>query len=127
MSEKYSEWPLEKLKKEKLKIEKAIIVREEKTRKMARAKVIAIAKEAGLELSELLESKGSKPSGSAASVKAGSEKPVRRRKKAAKRAKVPPKYRNPGNSAETWTGRGKQPVWIRDYLAAGGSLESVTI
>lgn len=40
---------------------------------------------------------------------------------------VAPKYRNPANAAQTWTGRGKQPVWVRDAIAAGKSLESMAI
>lgn len=43
------------------------------------------------------------------------------------RGKVPPKYRNPNNAEQTWTGRGKQPVWVRELLAQGRSLESFTI
>ena len=30
--------------------------------------------------------------------------------------KVPPKYRNPKNRAETWAGRGATPRWLRAYL-----------
>jgi len=43
------------------------------------------------------------------------------------RKAVPPKYRNPDNADQTWTGRGKQPVWLRDLLAAGKKLESMAI
>lgn len=42
------------------------------------------------------------------------------RKKARKLGKVAPKYRNPGNSAETWTGRGKQPRWLAAEVLKGG-------
>lgn len=28
-------------------------------------------------------------------------------------AKVAPKYRNPANASETWTGRGREPLWIK--------------
>jgi len=38
-----------------------------------------------------------------------------------------PKYVNPGNPAQTWTGRGRQPQWLKDALAAGKSLEDMTI
>jgi DNA-binding protein H-NS len=41
--------------------------------------------------------------------------------------KVEPKYRNPENPSITWSGRGKQPVWLSEYLAAGGSIEDVRI
>lgn len=38
-----------------------------------------------------------------------------------------PVYRNPSNSAETWTGRGRQPKWVRDALASGARLEDLAI
>lgn len=40
---------------------------------------------------------------------------------------VAPKYMHPGDGSVTWTGRGRQPVWVRDYLEAGGSLEDLLI
>lgn len=33
--------------------------------------------------------------------------------------KVPPKYRNPVNAEETWSGRGKRPRWFNAALKAG--------
>ena len=36
-------------------------------------------------------------------------------------------YRNPSNSAETWTGRGRTPKWVRDAIASGVCLEDLTI
>jgi hypothetical protein len=38
-----------------------------------------------------------------------------------------PAYRNPRNSAETWTGRGRQPKWVRETLARGVRLEELVI
>lgn len=38
-----------------------------------------------------------------------------------------PAYRNPNNSAETWTGKGRQPKWVRDALARGARLEDLAI
>ena len=29
--------------------------------------------------------------------------------------KVPPKYRNPENPEQTWTGRGNKPAWVREF------------
>jgi DNA-binding protein H-NS len=40
---------------------------------------------------------------------------------------VAPKYRNPSDTTQTWTGRGKQPHWVRDALAAGKTLEQLAI
>jgi DNA-binding protein H-NS len=41
--------------------------------------------------------------------------------------KVLPKYRNPQNDAETWSGRGKQPRWLRAELRSGKRLSSFLI
>lgn len=40
---------------------------------------------------------------------------------------VAPKYRHLQNPSLTWTGRGKQPRWVADYLAAGKSLSDLLI
>ena len=40
------------------------------------------------------------------------------------KTKVRVKYMLDGN---TWTGRGKQPAWVRDAVAAGRSLESLLV
>ena len=40
--------------------------------------------------------------------------------------KVAPKYRNPANASETWTGRGKAPIWAA-ALKTAGTLESALI
>ena len=36
-----------------------------------------------------------------------------------KPVRVAPKYRNPENSEQTWTGRGVAPKWMQAYLQAG--------
>ena len=42
--------------------------------------------------------------------------------------KVAPKYRNPDNAEETWTGRGLQPRWMRAAMNGGGkSVEDFRI
>jgi DNA-binding protein H-NS len=38
-----------------------------------------------------------------------------------------PRYRNPENPAETWSGKGKRPGWVEAALAEGKSLESLEI
>ncbi|QLG87676.1 H-NS histone family protein [Chitinibacter bivalviorum] len=35
------------------------------------------------------------------------------------------KYRNPNDPSQTWTGRGRQPAWIQDWVANGGTLEEL--
>ena len=41
--------------------------------------------------------------------------------------KVPAKYRNPKNHAETWAGRGATPRWLRASLKSGHKLEEFAI
>lgn len=43
--------------------------------------------------------------------------------KTVKQGKVPVKYRNPENPNEQWSGRGRQPAWIKTWVATGKSLE----
>ncbi|MFK4505772.1 H-NS histone family protein [Bradyrhizobium daqingense] len=40
---------------------------------------------------------------------------------------VLPKYRNPKNPSETWSGRGKQPRWLKAQLRAGKKLNDLLI
>jgi DNA-binding protein H-NS len=47
--------------------------------------------------------------------------------KSTKGSKVAPKYINPDNKSETWTGRGRQPRWLAAKLAKGGKLQDFAI
>jgi len=38
-----------------------------------------------------------------------------------------PKYANPANADQTWTGRGRQPNWVKAALSDGKSLEDLAI
>jgi DNA-binding protein H-NS len=44
-----------------------------------------------------------------------------------RRAKVAPKYRNPENPSETWTGRGLRPRWLAAALKSGKKLTDFQI
>ncbi len=37
-----------------------------------------------------------------------------------------PRYRNPWNASQTWSGRGRQPSWVLDARAVGLTLEDLT-
>ncbi len=43
------------------------------------------------------------------------------------RRTAPPKYRNPADPEQTWSGRGRRPNWVEEMLAAGGSLDEALI
>ena len=41
--------------------------------------------------------------------------------------KNPPKYQNPADPSQTWTGRGRKPNWVKDALDAGKSMSDMEI
>ncbi len=77
------------------------------------AKMRSLAKAEGLDLEALLDSSA----------------PTRKASAARKTTtKVAPKYQNPKNNAEKWTGRGRQPKWVVTFLAKNGTkLEQLLI
>ena len=44
-----------------------------------------------------------------------------------KRSASAPKYANPANAADTWSGRGRKPRWFAEALAAGKSESDLAI
>jgi len=52
-------------------------------------------------------------------------KSSKERKRASR--ELPPKYRNPSNDAQTWTGRGRKPRWLIEALAAGTTIEQCKV
>ncbi|MEM8575569.1 MAG: H-NS histone family protein [Pseudomonadota bacterium] len=94
---------LDELKTLQKQVAKAIDGFETKQRKEALAAAEAAVKKFGYSLSDLTGKTKAKP-------------------KAA-----PPKYRHPENPAVTWSGRGRQPAWIKEGLEAGKSLDDYAI
>jgi DNA-binding protein H-NS len=41
--------------------------------------------------------------------------------------KVHPKFQNPSEPSQTWSGRGGTPRWVRKLLAAGRSIDELRI
>ena len=76
---------------------------EAKQKDKAKAAVQQAAEEHGFSLKELL--------GTGKSVK----------------ATVAAKYANPEDASATWTGRGRQPLWVKGHLDAGGNLDDLLI
>jgi DNA-binding protein H-NS len=81
------------------------------------ARIAQLAKDSGITATQIAEAlKEGKP-----------DKAKRGTKKAsASRAKVAPKYRNPSNPEQTWTGRGRAPLWAQE-LKNAGTLDSALI
>jgi len=69
------------------------------------------AKEHGYELTDLV----------------GEAPKKRGRGKAAQKPKLPPKYRNPDDPSQTWSGRGRQPDWYKAAIQSGASPQSLEI
>ncbi|MBT8419644.1 MAG: H-NS histone family protein [Gammaproteobacteria bacterium] len=44
-----------------------------------------------------------------------------------KKSPVAPKYQNPDNPEQKWSGRGRQPHWIAAHLEQGKTLEDMLI
>ncbi len=84
------------------------------------AKIVALAKEAGLTAADI-----AKALNSGKAAKAG-KAPKASKKGALAGKKVAPKYRNPANPEQTWTGRGVSPTWVQ-ALKAAGTLDSALI
>lgn len=87
-----------------------------------RAKLTKLARNDGYSIAELFGT------GTAA---APAEKPAKRGKVARKATstgrKIAPKYHNPENTSQTWTGRGKAPVWFSQLIASGKTREDLLI
>ncbi len=82
------------------KIQAAIEEKRVSERQEVRAKMEELARESGFSVFELFGGRGGK------------------------RGKVAPKYRNPKDPSQTWTGRGRRPKWI---VEAGGDLKRFLI
>ncbi|MFC6522044.1 H-NS family nucleoid-associated regulatory protein [Undibacterium arcticum] len=37
------------------------------------------------------------------------------------------RYRHPSDASLQWTGRGRHPVWVRDWVASGKSLDALRV
>lgn len=74
----------------------------------ARAKAEAMMKELGVSVDEVFNLGGD----------SAADKPKR---------PVAPKYIDPTDGSNTWTGRGKKPKWVEAQLAAGKTLADLKI
>lgn len=84
------------------------------------SKIVVMAKQAGLTAADI-----TKALNTGKSAKAGkASKALKKGALAGK--KVAPKYRNPANPEQTWTGRGVSPTWVQ-ALKAAGTLDSALI
>ncbi|SMH48941.1 H-NS family nucleoid-associated regulatory protein [Maritimibacter sp. HL-12] len=108
---------LEKLRGE---VEKALAKVADVERRAALEAAKKAAKAHGFSLEELTD-------GSTAKKPTPAKPAAAKKPKGDGRAKVAPKYRNPNDPEQTWTGRGRAPKWVEAHLAAGGSKDDLLI
>ena len=99
------------------------VLAKRKPANQVKAAVAKVLKASGWSFEELYGT------GGATAAKAPATKRTRAAKATKDRSlgKVAPKYRNPANPQETWTGRGRQPRWLAGETAAGKKLEDFLI
>lgn len=101
-----SQYNLPQLQKLRSEIDRAIEQRRRTDRVNALEKLKAVARENGFELNDLLN--GKRPRANAG-------------------VPVPVKYRSKTDPNQTWTGRGRAPRWVQEFLNAGGNLNDLHI
>jgi DNA-binding protein H-NS len=99
---------LNDLKRLQAEVEKEIKDRQQQELKKARDQILAIAQDVGVSIEDLIGSTSGKPGGNAGT-------------------KAQPKYQNPADKSQNWSGRGRQPRWIVDALNNGKTLEDLKI
>lgn len=109
---------LAKLRKEREAIEKKEKMLMARTNEKVLAKILVLAKEAGLTAEDITKAL------SAGKAKTTASRGAKKSTLAGK--KVAPKYRNPANAEQTWTGRGVAPAWAQ-ALKSQGQLDSALI
>lgn len=104
MADNLNSYSLKELKELQSQVAKAIASFEDRRKREALAELEEKAREMGFSLAEL--------TGVA---------PMR------KRAAAVPKYANPQNKSDTWSGRGRKPRWFSAALASGKKPEDLAI
>lgn len=96
---------LEELQSHQREVESTIKGYEKKRKSECLAELKAVAKKHGFSLEDFAGGKSSGKSG----------------------PKGVAKYANPADPSQTWTGRGRQPNWVKTALAAGKSMDEFAI
>jgi DNA-binding protein H-NS len=107
---------LEKIRAAKLKLEKEEQRLLSRTHDKTLAQIVLLAEKAGLTAAQISSAMGGK--GKTKASKAAGSKPAKAKRTTAGK-KVAPKYRNPSDANQTWTGRGRMPQWVQALHAAG--------
>jgi DNA-binding protein H-NS len=83
--------------------------REHQEVQKAREQILAIAQSVGVPLKDLIAS------GRGAKAAAGGT------------GSVAVRYRHPDDASQQWTGRGRQPKWVKEWVEGGKSLDQLRV
>ena len=86
----------------KVRIDKIIAAKQAGERDALRAKLVALAETSGFSLGDIVRANGVRST---------------------KGRKVPIKFKNPGNSSEVWSGRGRMPRWMTAKIKTGAKRD----
>lgn len=99
---KYSTEELNQLKRD---IDKELKARRKEDAKKAQKELKTVAEKYGFNLNELVGGQVTRTT----------------------KGKGPARYRHPDDPDKTWSGRGRKPVWIKEWEAAGRSLDELKV
>ncbi|MBB3120501.1 H-NS histone family protein [Pseudoduganella violacea] len=86
-------------------IKRELKKRETQDLQKAREQILAIAQSVGVPLKDLLGAPGNRGKGGT----------------------VAAQFRNPADPSQQWTGRGRQPKWVKEWLEAGKAIDGLRI
>ena len=85
--------------------------REHQDLQKAREQILAIAQSVGVPLKDLISSgRGSKAAASGGGT-----------------GSVAVRYRHPDDASQQWTGRGRQPKWVKEWVEGGKSIDKLRV
>jgi DNA-binding protein H-NS len=85
--------------------------REHQEVQKAREQILAIAQSVGVPLKDLIATgRGAKSAGTGGGT-----------------GSVAVRYRNPDDASQQWTGRGRQPKWVKEWVEGGKPLDQLRV
>jgi DNA-binding protein H-NS len=82
--------------------------REHQEVQKAREQILAIAQSVGIPVKDLIATSGRGAKSGNGGV-----------------GSVPFRYRNPADASQQWTGRGRQPKWVKEWVEGGKALDQL--
>ena len=104
MTFEFDKMSLKEMRDLRVRLDRAINGYEDRKRREALAALEEAAREHGFNLAELTGAKPTRRGGA-----------------------IAPKYANPQDQTMTWTGRGRKPRWVQEYLDSGKALDDLLL